>query len=110
MSMKNESNDGKIISFSDKEIRGLIALNPEKLCKHRAVIVDAEKRIIECSVCGAEINPFDYIFKIATDENNNFLMFQHYKKESERLIRINDSLREEERIIKQRISNLKKKL
>lgn len=77
----------KIVSIGSlKQSRALTPKNEKFQCKHRNVIVDAEKREIECSVCGEVINPFDYIFNIALKEEKYFEQYMYYKKESETLI------------------------
>lgn len=77
----------KIIDIGSlKQVRALTPKNENFQCNHRNVLVDAEKREIECSVCGAIIDSFDYIFNVALKEEKYFSQYQYYKKESEMLI------------------------
>lgn len=39
----------------------------QQCCKHRAVEVDEQHRLIECLQCGCAVDPFQYVLQCATD-------------------------------------------
>lgn len=92
---------GKIIDFKKaKNARSLTPMNQKLMCKHRSVLVDADKRQLECETCGALIDAFEYVFSIALREESSFEKMKSYEADVELLKR--EKVRLEEEILKLR--------
>lgn len=71
--------DDFTLKISNKELkRALVAKHLGKLCtcKNRTVIIDEKNRRLECSECGAPIDPYKFIGELALKEH---LLWQHLK-------------------------------
>lgn len=75
--------------------------NPdEPYCGHRCkALLDDDKRTVRCSLCGAQLDPFDVLLKFARHEYE----FVHTRERRQALERQIDLLRAEERRIKDRL-------
>lgn len=71
--------DDFILKISNKELkRALVAKHLGTLCncENRTVIIDEKNRRLECSECGAPIDPYKYLGEIARKEH---MLWQHIK-------------------------------
>lgn len=64
---------------------------------------DEKFRVLECERCGAIIDPFDYLMKIARDNDMYWNMKQEYRKQATELAAKVEELKREERNLKARI-------
>jgi len=86
----------------------------KKLCSHYRILVDVETRTIECEQCGAIVDPFDFLYRIAKeqldlDERKKILQLDIDKLKQEttdRLVKI-EELKKEERNVKARLRRFK---
>jgi len=79
-------------------------------CSCVNVFVDEYKRMLECRRCGITIDPFDYIWKVAVKEDHKNWTNIYLASEIDRLSKKLDTLKKEEKRIKARIRNAKKKV
>jgi len=96
----------KIIKFDP--IRLPIKTTHEKsYCKHNKILLDQGYRVVKCESCNEIIDPFNYLLEWANgDRNLNTMrtrLKQDIKRHSDRL----ESLKREERNIKNRINRAK---
>jgi len=61
-----------IIEFIKSDRESQFYLSGDKVedyaCRHQSVKLNELKRVIECKKCGQVIEPFDFIYKIASKE------------------------------------------
>lgn len=58
-----------------------VAKRSQKSCYHKTVVVDEEKRAIECSACGIVMDPFDFLLKTCYQDESAFDMYVALKTE-----------------------------
>src|SRR5690349_10342884 len=63
----------KIIDFKNPELHKAFSIKyPKYTCLHKQVIIDIEKRVVECESCGSIVDAFDFILHTASNENHWF--------------------------------------
>lgn len=80
--------DDFILKISNKELkRALVSKHLGSLCtcKNNTLIVDAKNRRLECSECGAPIDPFKYLEEITLKEHMLWMHIKALKEEKEEL-------------------------
>lgn len=93
---------GEIISIAHKgELTPSFGyVKKEGYCRHMHIEVDRDSRKINCSACKEELDPIDFIMKLATEEQNQW----YVKKELKRQI---DELEKEHKELTRVVTNLK---
>lgn len=78
-------NECKVIQFRPLDEPRFLAKKKDKpFCKHgQTIVVDDQNRIIECSVCGAVLDPFDYFWQLAQEETGLVNHIRHFKSQRE---------------------------
>jgi len=74
----------------------------EKYCQHKNVDLDDKMRTIECTECGAIMEPFEFLKRLAYEESDHIKRLGALKIEVLKLSSIRDKL-------EQQISELKKR-
>lgn len=80
--------DNNIIKVSNKELkRALIRKHLGKLCtcKNRTILIDKENRRVECSECGAPLDPFDVLYDMCFKEHMYYSSLKAMRDEKEEL-------------------------
>lgn len=54
-------------------------------CKNRTILVDTRNRRLECSECGAPLDPFDVVQGLLNSEDNYYRNIAYLKQEKEEL-------------------------
>ena len=75
--------DSKIIKFDPN--RAPLRIRSMKYCPHKHIIVCEKSRTLECEVCGAIIDPFDFMLKWAMEDRSLEYRVKHLKNELKRL-------------------------
>lgn len=76
-----------------------------RICRHRQKELDTESRTVSCVYCKKQLDAFDALVEIMRDERNALFAHQRYEEERKRV----QELRNEEKKIKARIRNAKRK-
>lgn len=107
--MDNE--EARIFSING-ERRGLLKKNPDDIrCYHsRKVFVDEKNRTVECAECGALLDPFNYLLKLANKNETAWNMKARWEKEAEEAAERLSDLERKERNTKQRLKRAREKL
>lgn len=74
-------------------------------CSHRQVVVDTSVRTVTCSTCGADLDAFTWVADYARQERT----LRHWEKEQQRHAKIVADLKDEEKRIKARTRNARRK-
>lgn len=82
---------------------------PMHCCDHPAVRLDEHSRTMECTQCGAVLDPFDFLRRNAMTLQRAWRDHKYVKGQLEELNTRVDALKKEERRIKARIGTLKKR-
>lgn len=85
-----------IIQLTPKEKREFkqrFKTQKAKYCKHHVILVDEKTRMLECEDCGAMIEPFDYMLRLAQQEENIFSERTMLKYEVQELRKERDTLK-----------------
>jgi hypothetical protein len=61
-------NDSNIVKFDPD--RAPLRIRSTKYCRHKHIIVCEKSRTLECDVCGATIDPFDFMLKWAREDRS----------------------------------------
>lgn len=80
--------DESIIKVSGKQLkRALISKHLGKLCtcQNRTVLVDRKNRRLECSECGAPLDPFDVVADLCFSEHMYYSSLKFMRQEKEEL-------------------------
>lgn len=85
----------KIIKFDPD--RAPLRIRPAKFCQHKHLVVCEKSRTLECDVCGATIDPFDFMLRWAKEDR--FLEYR-LKEMQEDLIRTAKKIQNLKRIEK----------
>ena len=72
--MSDETKGSNIVQFSAGRSRSVIQKEPEdrkaRYCTHDKVFALKEHRMLECQSCGSMVDPFDWVWKWATQETH----------------------------------------
>ena len=80
-------------------------------CNHAGtILIDEHFRILECEGCGKKIDPFEYLLKIARENDMYWDMRKRYKKEAQEVHARLQELKREEKNTKARIKRLQKQI
>ena len=71
--------DSNIIKFDPD--RAPLRIRSTKYCQHKHIIVCEKSRTLECDVCGATIDPFDFMLKWAREDRSLEFRMKHLKDE-----------------------------
>lgn len=85
---EDEWGDENIIKVSGKQLkRALIKKHLGKLCncKDRTILIDKENRRVECSECGAPLDPFDVLYEMCFQEHMFYTSLKAMRNEKEEL-------------------------
>jgi hypothetical protein len=101
--------DDKIVNFQPGA--EITPKRSEKhFCSHLKVFVVEHSRCLECQLCGATIDPFDFLWKWA-NRRLNFHQTQQALKDESKALRVEiEDLKRQERNIKSRIKRAKAKI
>ena len=80
--------DDDILKISGKELKKhFVRARLEKVCncKSQAILIDVENRVLECSECGAILDPFEVCKKILRYESSFWQEIKWLKEEKEEL-------------------------
>lgn len=75
--------DSKIIKFDPD--RAPLRIRSAKFCQHKYILVCEKSRTLECDVCGATIEAFDFMLKWAREDRFLEYRMKHMKDELKRL-------------------------
>ena len=78
-------------------------------CRCNQVLVNDHTRMLECQHCGKVIDPFDYIWRQANNQERNVFAVRHKKDE---IKKFNDEIEELKRVkrnLQGQVNRLKKK-
>lgn len=87
--------DDEILKISGKELkRAFVSARLRKVCecKNRTILMDKRNRTLECSECGAILDPFDVCAEMAEQEDwyvRNIKFLKSQKEELERWMQNN---------------------
>jgi uncharacterized Zn finger protein (UPF0148 family) len=81
----------------------------QKHCNHPSLSVDEKQRQISCDICGAVVDAFDYMSKLAKEQDRFRLNRKALHDEILRLSKQVDGLKREEKNAKNRLATLEKK-
>lgn len=73
----------KVIDFKAKPFSE--AKGRKKYCEHNRIVIDEDKKILECSDCKSVLDPIDYLTSIAHRENSMWERYCNYDKEVDKL-------------------------
>jgi len=76
-----------------------------RYCLHRSVLVDDNARTVECSKCGANLDPFAVLLTYARDGDRLRWMYLEIQQANKTI----EELKAEERRVKARLRNARKK-
>lgn len=79
--------------------------NRRESCLHRQKMVDRRKRTVECTSCGAFLDPLDALADVAADGSNLLWARRELARINKRIA----ELKEEEKRVKARLRRAKKK-
>ena len=82
---------------------------PLQFCDHPAVRLDDHSRSMECTQCGAVLDPFDFLRRNAMTLQRAWRDHKYVKGQLDELNKRVGELKKEERRIKARIATLKKR-
>ena len=77
-------------------------------CRHFKTVICEKTRMLECEKCGEVIDPFDFMWKWASNDRNVELERDHLKKEIKRLTVELVELKRTERNTKARLKRLQR--
>lgn len=80
------------------------------ICRHTSIIVDQDRRLLECKTCGRMIEPFDYLYGYATKQQNIVWGLNNAQSELKRLKLEIDELKRQKRNLNSRVSRAKKRV
>lgn len=86
--LQDDWGDNAIVKISNKELkRFLIRKRLGKICecKNRTVLVDFENRRLECSECGAILDPFDIVKELTFQDHRRYSYLKSLREEKEQL-------------------------
>jgi len=75
--------DAKVIKFDPD--RAPLRIRSTKFCQHKYIVVCEKSRTLECDVCGATIDPFDFMLKWAKEDRFLEYRLKEIKVELKRL-------------------------
>ena len=96
--------DRKIIKFDPD--RAPLRIRPAKFCQHRHIIVCEKSRSLECDVCGAVIDAFDFMLRWAKEDRSLEYRLKQLRDELKRLGEKLKKLRRMEKNAKARLVRL----
>jgi hypothetical protein len=98
--------DEGVIQLNSEAKHTLTIKQGEGICFHRGVVLSEQMRTVECSGCGAVLDPFAVLLEYAKQERQLGWSRKALQKTKEEMA----ELKKEERRIKQRIARAKKKI
>lgn len=82
----------------------------DNFCDHPAIRLDEHSRTLECTACGATLDPFDFLRNNAATLQRAWISHSVVSGERNRIIERVTQLKKEEARLKSRIATMKKKL
>ncbi len=101
-----------IIEIKEAERKGLQQKQKARkpYCPHNSTMLDPHTRSVECKNCGSIIDPFDYLLKIARNNDMYWNMRKEYEQEATEARKRLDDLLRRERNTKNRLQRAEEKL
>jgi ribosomal protein S27E len=94
----------KIIDFKNPDLHRAFEIKRKKgYCSHNSIIVDEHQRMVECSACGARIDPFDFLWHTANNEGRWYDHASELKKKVESLHLIKERLEKDVKNLESKI-------
>ena len=111
-SIPRESETMTVIKMRPPRDGAPVALKPGRSrgCRHKQVDVDPGERTVECSRCGAVIDPFDAILMIADEWEGLDAWARRRERERDEAFAKTKELKAEEKRLKARIRTAKRRI
>jgi len=79
------SDETNIIQFKGRKLGTKNEHSKEYRCHHQKLLADKDFKVLECESCGFIYTPWEYVWKLATNEERIFMHIKHAKEEKNRL-------------------------
>jgi len=107
------SDDGKVIelgSWREAHQSPIRTSGYQAQCRHTRFLVDPKLRTVECTHCGATVDPVDAMLTVGNDWERYAGWVAHAKSERTRLEKLVLELKAEEKRVKSRLRRAQRRL